>query len=547
MDNPMEATHSTTINSESIKLDIDPLDPTVGGKYYFCAKSAQHVIDFFEKELTHVEGEWVGKPIILELWQKEFLANVFGWKYVSTGYRRYREAYLEIPRKNGKTLLVAGLALYLLLADKEPNAKVASAAGDKEQAEFLYKAALGMVYQNDKLKRMVIPLKSSITVKDSFAEFKALSSESKTKHGGNLHAGLVDELHVQPNRLLVDVLRTSTAVRRQPLMIYITTAGHDRNSICWTYHQKALAVIANPLYDENMYAMIFCASETDDWKDPEVWKKANPNYGVSVKPEYMEAECLNAINDPTAENSFKQLNLNIWTEQEVRFIPMHKWREVDKIPIDESDLADTPAYCGLDLSMTTDITAFVMNFPNYEKTKMQVLPFFWIPRAKMKERIAKDKVPYDIWEKQGFVRVIEGTRIDNAIIKRDILKLTERFKIKEVAFDPYNAYHLANDLEEAGITMIECPQRPSTMSYPNKEMISWIGDNCILHGGNPVLDFMAKNTVGIEDGKGNIMIHKGKSIQRIDGIVAMVMGLWRILITQNEPDSVYKNRGLIKL
>lgn len=543
----MDSTTDTDTKKNRFKTKQYDGDPTCGGKYYFDSNSARHVIDFFEKELTHVEGEWTGQPLILEKWQKEWLANVFGWKRTSDGFRRYREVYLEIPRKNGKTLLVAGLALYLLLADKEPNAKVASAAGDKEQAEFLYKAALGMVYQNEKLSKMVIPLKKAIEVKNSLAEFKALSAESKTKHGGNLHGVLVDELHVQPNRNLVDVLRTSIAVRRQPLVIYITTAGHDRNSVCWTYHQKAKEVIKNPLYDETFYGVIFSADEDDDWTDPKVWEKANPNYGISVKESYMEAECRNALNDPTAENTFKQLNLNIWTEQEVRFIPMQKWREVNDMTFDENSLCDIPAYCGLDLSMTTDITAFVMCFPNREKTKMHVLPHFWIPRVKMDEKIRKDKVPYDVWEKQGFLSVCEGTRIDNRQIRKYIGKLNERFTIKEIAYDPRGAFQLAQELEEDKFTVIECSQTPSNLSYPNKELVAWVIDNCILHGGNPVLDWMAKNTVGIEDRKGDIMIHKAKSNQRVDGIVAMVMGLWRILLTQNQPDSVYKERGLRKL
>ena len=518
--------------------------------YYFDSQTALRVVDFFERELTHVEGEWAGKPVVLEKWQKKFLMEVFGWKRKSDDLRKYRSIYLEIPRKNGKSFLISGLSLYLLLADNEGGAKIVSAAADREQAKLVYNTSLQMVFQNEKLSKMTVPLQRAISVPETNSNFKAISAEAYSKHGLNLHAMLVDELHAQPDRELVDVLKTSMAARRQPMEIYITTAGYDKDTICYEMHTYAKAVAAGKIKDPSFYSLIFAAENDDDWTSPETWKKANPNYGVSVKENYLVRECQIAQDVPAYENTFKRLHLNIWTEQETRFIPMELWRQTDNIPVEMKHLQGEPCFAGLDLSSTTDITAFVMCFPNPEFDKMQVIPKFWIPRAKV-DHILKfkstDGLPYDQWEREGLINVTEGDVIDYDVVRRDINEYSDLYNIKEIAFDPWNAMQLALQLEHDGIEMIKCRQSTANLSYPTKEMLSWISGQKILHGGNPILDRMASMVVGIEDSNANIRPDKKKSKERIDGIVAMIMGLWRILLHQQEPELVYKDRGLIKL
>ena len=515
--------------------------------YYFDANAALNVVHFFEKELKHIKGEWACKNVKLETWQKEFLMEVFGWKETATGNRKYKVVYLEIPRKNGKSFIASGLGLYLTLADNEGGAEVVSAAVDRDQARIVFDTAKQMVFMNPKLKKYAEPYQRQIIVRKTASVYKVISADAFSKHGLNLHGIIVDEVHAQKNRELIDVLKTSTGARRQPLEIYITTAGHDRNSICYELHSYAKKILDGEITDETFYPLIFSADEEDDWTKEKTWKKANPNYGISIKKDYLERECKRAQELPSYENTFKRLHLNIWTEQETRLIPMKKWRDVNETPVDRRMLLGEDCYCGLDLASTKDIAAFVKLFPNEEMNTVFVLPRFWIPRERMMQKIKHDKVPYDVWEKQGLITVTDGEIIDYGVVIKDIQQDAEDFNIKEVAFDPWNAVQLALHLEREGLTMVKCRQNGNNLNYPTKELLAWISAERVLHGGHPILDWMAKNVVGIEDSYGNIRPDKKRSAEKIDGIVALIMGLWRILLNEWEPDLVYKERGLIRL
>jgi len=518
-------------------------------KYYFDNDAAMNVVHFFERELKHIKGKWAGQNLILEPWQKAFLMEIFGWKRKDNNKRKYRVVYLEVPRKNGKSFIASGLGLYLTLADEEGGAEVVSAAVDREQARIVFDTAKQMVAMNPRLRKHAEAYQRAIIVKETASVYKVISADAFSKHGLNLHGVIVDEVHAQKNRELIDVLKTSTGAREQPLEVYITTAGYDKNSICYELHSysKRLLDPKDSLEDPEFFPLIFAADEKDDWTKESTWKKANPNYGVSLNEDYFVSECKRAQELPSYENTFKRLHLNIWTEQETRLIPMDKWRAVSEIAVKEEHLIGEECYCGLDLSTTTDITAFIMCFPNAEKNKMMVISKFWIPRERMIERIRRDKMPYDVWEKQGLITVTEGERVDYSIIRKEINELGDKFAMKDIAFDPWNATQLALQLEEDGFEMVQCRQTASNLSYPTKELLAWVCEEAVLHGGNPILDRMASVVVGLEDSSGNIRPNKKKSAERIDGIVGLIMGLWRILVTQNEPDLVYKERGLIKL
>lgn len=305
--------------------------------YYYDQEAANVAIAFFEYILPHVKGEWCGSNFLLQPWQRKIISDVFGWKIKATKRRRYQRVYIEVPRKNGKSSLCAGLALMMLLIDQEPGAEIYSVAADRDQASIVFDVAKEMVYQSPHLSQMVDNkelevFKRSMYVPSRAAVYRVLSADAPTKHGLNASTIIFDELHAQPNRELWDVLATSQGSRSEPLLISITTAGYDRNSICWEQHEYARQVAAGIIDDPTFYPVIFAADKDDDWTDPEVWAKANPNLGVSVSLEYIRMECERAKNVPAYQNTFRRLHLNQWTQQESRWIDMKAWDNCVSIP-----------------------------------------------------------------------------------------------------------------------------------------------------------------------------------------------------------------------
>lgn len=364
-----------------------------------------------------------------------------------------------------------------------------------------------------------------------------------TKHGLNASGIIIDELHVQPNRDLVDVLTTSIGAREQPLTIMITTAGYDRNSVCWEYHEYARQVIEGTLVDDTFYGILFAADEKDNWEDEAVWAKANPSLDQTIGLDYLRTEYKRAKEIPAYQNTFRRLHLNQWTQQSVRFIDMVHWNESAGI-VDEEELQGEACYGGLDLASTIDIAAFVLIFPDAEKT-YRVLPFFWIPGDNVKEKVRRDKVPYDLWIKQGYIKTTPGNVIDYGFIRKDINTLKEQYNIQEIAYDPWNATQITLELAEGdGMTMIPVRQGFQSMSAPTKELLKLIVSKQLRHGNNSVLNWMADNMAVKNDPAGNIKPDKEKSTQRIDGIVALIMALDRA-IRNVHAGSVYEERGLI--
>ena len=512
------------------------------GDFVFDYEAATLVIDFFLECIRHVKGAQAGDLIKLEEWQMAILANIFGWKRPD-GTRRFREVFIFVPRKNGKTTLIAGIVLYLLFCDGEQGAEIYSAAADREQAALIYEQAKGMLSADDDLRLIGTVHKSykSIVHEASNSSYKAISSEVETKHGYNAHGIVIDELHAIDKPEFVDVLLTSTGSRRQPLMIYITTSDYHRESICNTKYDYAAKVRDGIIEDHSFLPVIYEASINDDWRDPKIWRKANPNLGISISEDYLERECKRAQDSPTYENTFKRLHLNIRTEQDVRWLSMDRWDQCDG-NLDLEELKRQPCYAGLDLSSTRDITALVLLFP---KKGNAILPFFWIPEKNAHERERRDRVPYLTWARQGFMERTPGESIDYKFIRSRLNQLKEIYDIKEIAFDPWNATQLATQLkEEDGFEMVQFRQGFVSMNEPTKHLEALMLKKRIRHGSNPVLRWMASNITVREDPAGNLKPDKEKSTEKIDGMVALIMALGRAMV-EVESESVYSERGLL--
>jgi phage terminase large subunit-like protein len=515
---------------------------------YFDEAAADRACEFFERFLVHTKGKWAGRPFELMEWQKEqIIRPLFGWKR-KDGNRKYRTAYIEIPRKNGKSTLSAGIALYLLSADGEYGAEVYSAAGDREQARIVFEDCKQMINMVPALKKRLKSFKNTITFAATNSNYKVLSADAETKHGFNASGIIFDELHTQPNRDLWDVLTTSTGAREQPLVVAITTAGYDRNSICWEQHEYARKVRDGLIEDPSFFSFIAAADETDDWTDPVTWQKANPGLGQTIKMEYLQDACFKAQQTPALQNTFRRLHLNQWTSQATRWMDMSVWDATASMVVPEN-LKGRECYAGLDLASTTDIAAFVLVFPPQgAETSFQVLPFFWIPGDNVKNRIEKDRVPYDVWIRNGFVTATDGNIIHYAAIRKKIEQLSKTYDIKEIAFDRWGAVQLSQELSDAGMTVIPFGQGFASMSPPTKELLNLVIGKQLAHGGNPVLRWMADNLVVRQDPAGNIKPDKAKSSEKIDGMVALIMGLDRAIRHENQKQkSIYTERGLISL
>lgn len=507
---------------------------------------ADRVVNFVSC-LKHVEAEWAGKPFRLAPWQEnEIIRPLFG-TVNAEGIRQYRTAYIEIPRKNGKTSLLAALVLYLLCADGEHGAQIYSAASDQEQASIIFRIASQMIHSCPALakKCKVIESTKRIIYHPTNSFYHALSAEAFSKHGYNPHAVVYDELHAAPNRDLWDVLQTSMGARRQPLMIAITTAGYDRETICYEQHDYAERLLNGSHVDPTYFPFIRGAAREDDWKDPAVWAKANPNLGVSVKMEFLQAECNKAVAIPAYQNTFRRLFLNQWTEQNTIWLDMDVWKaSAGSIPSDDK-LFGRSCYAALDLSSTTDLSAFLMVFP-WDDGSFKLVPHFWIPAENIRERMNRDRVPYDAWVRDGLVTATPGNVIDYAYIKAHILKAASKHQIQELAFDRWGAIKLVTELQDEGMTVIPFGQGFASMSGASKEFQKYVLEKKLHHGNNPVLNWMAGNVAVRQDPAGNIKPDKASSKSRIDGIVASIMALDRAVRHATGP-SVYENRGIVVL
>ena len=509
--------------------------------------AADYAVMFIES-LCHTKGTWAGKPFELIDWQEQIIRDLFG-VLKPNGYRQFNTAYIEIPKKQGKSELAAAVALLLLCGDGEERAEVYGCAADRNQAKIVFDVAVDMVRFCPALSKRVKILESQkkITYLPTNSSYQVLSADVANKHGFNTHGVIFDELHTQPNRKLFDVmLQGSGDARMQPLYFLITTAGNDTNSICYEVHQKAIDIAEGRKVDPTFYSVIYGAAEDEDWTDPKVWKKANPSLGITVGIDKVKAACESAQQNPGEENAFRQLRLNQWVKQSVRWMPMDKW-DACAFPVSEDDLEGRVCYGGLDLSSTTDITAFVLVFPPLdEEDKYYILPYFWIPEETLDLRVRRDHVPYDLWERQGTLMTTEGNVVHYGYIEKFIERLGEKFNIREIAFDRWGAVQMVQNLEGMGFTVVPFGQGFKDMSPPTKELMKLVLEEKIAHGGHPVLRWMMDNIFIRTDPAGNIKADKEKSTEKIDGAIATIMGLDRAIRCGNDTGaSVYDSRGLL--
>lgn len=508
-------------------------------------KKADHAVAFIQN-LKHTKGKWDGKPFFLLPWQEQIVRDIFGIVNAE-GKRQFRSAYIEIPKKNGKSELAAAIALYLLYGDGEASAEVYSCANDRSQASIVFDVAKRMVEKSPALmKRSKIAAATKRIVNYRNAGFyQVLSAETGTKHGLNISGLIFDEIHAQPNRKLYDVMtKGSGDAREQPLFFIITTAGTDKESICYELHTKALDIMNGRKIDHSFYPVIYGLSDEDDWNDEANWYKANPSLGYTISIDRVRDAYRDALENPAEENVFKQLRLNIWTNSTVVWIPEHIY-ERGNLPINPAELEGRDCYAGLDLSSTSDITALVLVFPpRTENEKYIVLPFFWLPEETLELRCRRDHVLYDVWQRQGYILTTEGNVIHYGFIERFIERLGEKYHIIEIAYDRWNATQMVQNLEDMGFTMVPFGQGFKDMSPPSKELYKLLMEGNINHGGNPVLKWMAQNVVMRQDPAGNIKPDKERSVEKIDGIVALIMGLDRC-IRSAPATSVYDERGIL--
>jgi len=512
--------------------------------------TADYAVGFIEC-LSHTKGTWAGKPFELIDWQEQIIRDVFG-TIKSNGYRQFNTAYVEIPKKMGKSELAAAVALLLTCGDGEERAEVYGCAADRNQASIVFNVAADMVRLCPALSKRVKILDSQkrLIYLPTGSIYQVLSADVSNKHGFNTHGVVFDELHTQPNRKLFDVMtKGSGDARMQPLYFLITTAGNDTNSICYEIHQKAQDLLDGRKNDPTFYPVIYGADEADDWTDPKVWKKANPSLGITVGIDKVRAACESAKQNPAEENSFRQLRLNQWVKQAIRWMPMDRWDKCS-FTTDPDSLAGRVCYGGLDLSSTTDITAFVLVFPPEEEDdKFIILPYFWMPEENIDLRVRRDHVPYDIWEKQGYLKTTDGNVVHYGFIEAFIEKLGEKYNIREIAFDRWGAVQMVQNLEGMGFIVVPFGQGFKDMSPPTKELMKLTLEEKLAHGGHPVLRWMMDNIFIRTDPAGNIKPDKEKSTEKIDGAVATIMALDRALRcgSDNRGESVYNDRGLLFL
>ena len=508
---------------------------------------ADRAVKFIEN-LCHTKGKWAGKRFWLLPWQEQLIRDIFGI-VKPDGYRQFRTAFVEICKKVGKSELAAAVALYLLYADNEPSAEVYGAAADRQQASIVFDVAKQMVEMSPALlkrSKLMTATKRIVNYGNS-GYYQVLSAEVGGKHGFSVSGVVFDEIHTQPNRQLYDVLtKGSSDARKNPLHFIITTAGTDRHSIAYELHTKAVDILEGRRVDPTFYPVVYGLKDDEDWEDEANWYKVNPSLGYTVDIERLRDAYREAKQNPADEVTFKWLRLNMWVSSTVAWIP-------DAIFMKGNEEIDLPAlegrdcYGGLDLSSTGDITALVLMFPpRDEDEKYILLPFFWVPEETIPQRVKAASVPYDIWEKQGYLLSTEGNVIHYDFIEKFINDLAEKYHIVEIAVDRWNATQMIQNLEGDGFTMVPFGQGFASMSGPTKDFYRLLMEGQIIHGGHPVLRWMAGNVVVDTDPAGNIKVTKAKSKEKIDGIVAAIMALDRCIRNQTEPQgSVYDERGLL--
>lgn len=514
--------------------------------YYFDESKAERVQRFFRQFIRHTNGDWAGKPFELLDWQyRDIIRPLFGWVNPA-GRRRYRKAYISTAKKNGKTTFIAALGIYLLVADGESGAEVYSAAASRDQASMIFREAAKMIRLSPELSRIIHVIDSNKRLVGPHGSlYRALSADAHTNEGPNASAILFDELHAQPGRELWDTLRYAGSARAQPLMIAITTAGGDLQTICGEQYQLAKSVIEDRHVDHTMFAYIAEANVGDDWTLEETWKKANPGYGINIDPQVFRSDFLEARESPAKENSFRRYRLNQWVQTADAWLSMDQW-DACGADYTADSLKGKRCFAGLDLSSTDDTTALVLVFP-IEGGGVKTLSWFWLPKDNIEVLERKHKVPYRTWAKQGFFNLTPGNVVDYRVVRSDINAIAERYNIAELVIDrKFQGQQVETELQEDGFTVYAAGQGWVSQDLPAKELERLLKCARFCHDKNPVLRWHASNVVVDIDKNGNYSINKRRSRSKIDGIAALINAMGPT-IRAVAKTSVYETRGVRRL
>ena len=511
----------------------------------FNENRAEEAVKFISL-LQHTKGRWAKQPFILEPWQDKIVRDVFG-TVTKDGKRQYRTVYVEVPRKNGKTALAAALALYMLFIESQNDteAEVYSAASDRDQASLVFNQAASMIRSNNTLAKKchVVDSTKRIVFHKTNSFYRAIPADAASAHGYNASCIIVDELHTQAKRDLVDTLITSQGAREEPLTIFLTTAGYDKNSICYEYHDYAKSILKGTIKDETFYPVIYAADEGDDWQSIKTWRKSNPNLGITINEDFLKQEARKAAQVPAYQNTFKRLYLNIWTQQHSRWIDLNLWNEQAGM-VDEDKLKGRTCYGGLDLASVSDMVAWVIVFPGEKDPEhMEVVSRFWCPENRIYSSNNKYRDQYQEWAKKGLLKTTPGDYIDYHAVRKQILDDAKKFNLKDMNVDRlFQAHQLAGELEDEGITVLGMGQGFLSMAKPMKDLERLLLARKIEHGGNPVLRWMADNVSVKQDSAGNLKPDKASSQGKIDGIMALLMAIDRAI--RHQKKSVYEDRGV---
>lgn len=481
----------------------------------------------FIEHLPHIKGQWARQrlKITLEDWQVFIVCNLFGWVDKDTGLRRFLTCYLEVARKNAKSTLAAGIALYMLAADGEPGAEVYSAATTGDQARIVFDVARQMVLREAEFVRGGIdPQRHGLYMPEDARKFEPLNAEGSTLDGLNPHCTIIDELHAHKRRDVYDVLDTARGARDQSLLASITTAGSDRAGICYEQRTYVVKVLEGVFEDERYFGVIFTLDDEDDWTDPAVWPKANPNYGVSVLAEDFERSAREAMNKPSAQNNFLTKRLNVWVNADSAWMDMRAWDRCGNPALKIEDFEGEEAIAAFDLASKVDIAASVKLFQRGKK-------YFAFGRYYLPEQAVEDgrNSQYSGWARAGRLVVTDGNVVDYDRIETDLKEDAGRFKLVEVPYDPFQAMQFSQRMLAEGMPMVE--MRPTVLNFsePMKELEKLVLEGNFEHDGDPVLTWMVSNVVCHRDAKDNIYPRKEREENKIDGVVALIMALGRAM------------------
>lgn len=515
--------------------DLKRSDEDTGWPYYFDIEAAGRACAFIEN-LPHIKGRWARKRLLITLedWQVFLVVNLFGWLNRETGLRRFTTAYWEVARKNTKSTLGAAIGLYMFAADGEPGAEVYSAATTGDQAKIVFRIARAMALRESDFRAAGVDIQErGIYLPEDERKFEPLNAEGSTLDGLNIHCAVVDELHAHKRRDVYDVIDTARGSRDQSLLLAITTAGTNRAGICYEQRDYAVKVLKGVFEDDNYFGIIYTIDDTDEWTDKRCWRKANPNYGVSVLVDDFEQAARRALNNIQARNNFLTKRLNVWVSGEVAWMDMRAWKDCTQEGITPQDVAHLPCFVGLDLASKIDMAAKANLFVDEPNRKYYLFVTYYLPEKAVRESANSQ---YAGWDQTGLIKVTPGEITDYDVIEDDLLADSHTFDIQACGYDPHNAIQLVNHMLDQGLPMVEITQNTKNLSEPLKELQALVYSRRLVHDGNPITAWMASNVVVEPDRNENIFPRKERPENKIDGVVAAIIALNRAMATVKEPD-----------